>query len=64
MHVNVSAMKLLLEYRIEYITIALLNIIFLFSTRIFYRVTPGFATDCPCGVLIVIFNFVFNHDLS
>ena len=28
----------------------LLYVMFWFSTSIFYRRVPGFATDCPCGV--------------
>ena len=39
-----------LEYRIEHVILGLLNVMFTFPTRIFYRGAPGSATDCPCGV--------------
>ena len=48
---GVSALDLLLEYWIEHVTIGLLYVIFVSSTRIFYRWVPGFATYCPCRVL-------------
>ena len=37
------------EYWIEHITFGLLYAMFRFSTMIFYREVPGFATDWPCG---------------
>ena len=38
------------EYWIESVTFELLCVMFRFSTMIFYRWVPCFATDCPCGV--------------
>ena len=43
-------LDILLEYWIEHVTIGLLYVMFTFPIRIFYRVVPGFVTDCPCGV--------------
>ena len=37
-------------YQIEYVTFGLLYVMLRFSTRKVYRIVPGFATDCPCGV--------------
>ena len=41
---------ILLEYWIAHVSFGLLYVVFTFPTRIFYRVVPGFATDCPCSV--------------
>ena len=38
------------EYWLQNVTFVLLYVMFRFSTRIFYRGFPGFATDCPYGV--------------
>ena len=43
-------LDILLEYWIEHVSFELLYAMFTFSTRIFCRGVPGFATDCPCGV--------------
>ena len=58
-------LDLLLEYCIVYVTIGPLNFNFVFSTRIFYRGVPGFATDCPCstwwrGLTICLLYVVFS----
>ena len=37
-------------YWIGHLTVKLLWFMFRFSTRIIYRIIPGFVTDCPCGV--------------
>ena len=47
---DVSASGPLFEYCIEHVIIALLYVLFIFSTRIFCRSILGFATDCLCGV--------------
>ena len=39
-----------IEYWIEHVTFGLLYVMFRFSTRIFFREIPGFATDYPCCV--------------
>ena len=39
-----------LEYRIEYVTLGLLYLMFTFPIMRFYRGVPGFETDYPCGV--------------
>ena len=44
------ALDIPFEYWIEHVTFGLLYFMFSFSTRVFYRGVPGFATDCPCGV--------------
>ena len=46
----------LLEYWIEHVSFGLLYVMFTFPTRIFYRGVQGFATDCPCGVLVPRIN--------
>ena len=38
------------EYWIEHVTFWLRYVRFRFSTEIFYKRVPTFATDCPCGV--------------
>ena len=40
----------ILEYCVEHVTIGLLYVKFIFSTRILYRGILGFATVCSCGV--------------
>ena len=42
--------EILFEYWFKHITIRLLCVKYIFSTRIFYWGIPGFATDCPWGV--------------
>ena len=61
MYVDVSAMKHLLEYQIDYITMGLLNIYIyiLFSTMIYYRGTQALQVLVLAVFSIVIFNFVF-----
>ena len=44
------ALDIPFEYWIEHVTFGLLCVMFIFSTMIFYRGVPGFATDCPCCV--------------
>ena len=43
-------LALLLKYWIEHVTIGLLYVKFIVSTRILYKGVPGLATDCLCGV--------------
>ena len=43
-------LDILHEYWIEHVSFGLLYVMFTFPTRIFYRVAPGFTTDCPRGV--------------
>ena len=45
-----SPLDLPFQYWIDQVTFGLLHVMFRFSARIFYRVVPGFATDCPCDV--------------
>ena len=40
----------LLEYRIEQLNIGPFHVRFIFSTKIFYREVPGFASDCSWSV--------------
>ena len=44
-------LALLLKYWIEHVTIGLLYVKFIVSTRILYKGVPGLATDCLCGVV-------------
>ena len=43
-------LALLLKYWIKHVTIGLLHVNFIVSTRILYKGVPGLATDYPCGV--------------
>ena len=44
------SLNILFEYWIKHVTVGLIYVMFRFSTRIFHRDIPGFATDCSCGV--------------
>ena len=44
-------LDILFEYWIKHVTVGHLGVVYRFCTRILYRGVPGFANDCPCGVI-------------
>ena len=67
-HWILPPLELLLEYWIEHVTFGLLYVMLTFPFKIFYRGVPGFATGCPCCLilasLIILYILHSTSELS